>query len=135
MPYDPTFQAYVMPVLQTAFEAAFDSIFDGRVYHQVQNDNIFPLLIYQSGDRGGKRNDYIGQNGWNGIVVFRSLDLDGKAAWDNLISVASALSSLTAVGYSFTYIVENPQEFPVEHTSFGDIHTAGLIVNLYIHKN
>lgn len=139
MPYDPSFQAKVFPVLMTAFDTYLADVYDSRLYASVAPPTpIFPLGVYQSQDGGGKNGDYIDQSGWEGLVTFRSLATSLEAAWDNLALLADRLPNLVSsgiVGYSIKYKAEHPQWFPVEKTSeYGSIYTAGLIVSFSVYK-
>lgn len=139
MPYDPSFQAKVFPVLMTAFEIYLADVYDGRLYASVAPATpTFPLAVYQSQDGGGLNADFVDQSGWEGLVTFRSLATTLQEAWDNLALLSARLPGLTAsgvAGYSIKNKPEHPQWFPVEKTTeYGSVYTAGLIVSFSVYK-
>lgn len=135
MTYDTAFIAKVFPMLAEAFDTTLSSIFGGRLYESVGPAKpTFPECIYQSQDGGGKRDDYIGQNGWQGLITFRSIDTTLSGARNNTIQLLDALPSLTASGYSILTIPEKPQWFPVETLSTGRVYTAGVVVRFFVQK-
>ncbi len=139
MAYDLTFQAHVYPVLKEAFETYLSSVFSGRLYDVVgPSTPTFPFGVYQSQDGGGLRADKIGQNGWEGMITFRSLSSDSDEAWDNILALTQRFVGLTAsgvAGYSIGLTPEHPQPFPIEKTTeYGTIYTAGLIVSFSVYK-
>ena len=135
MAYDNSFQAKVFPLLMMAFDTALGSLYNDRVYAGVAPSNpTFPCLVYQSQDGGGVRDDHINQNGWDGLITFRSIDVTLSGAWNRLIQVADALPNVTISGYGVTYIPDHPQWFPVEKLSTSNIYTAGLIVQFKVNN-
>lgn len=139
MAYDTSFQAKVFPVLMTAFETYLADVFAGRLYASVAPATpVFPLGVYQSQDGGGQRQDYINQNGWQGLITFRSLATSLSAAWDNIILLSDRLVGLSASGvsgYTISYQPDHAQWFPVEKTTdYGNIYTAGLIVSFSVYR-
>lgn len=136
MAYDIAFIAKVFPVLMDAFDTTLGPIYSGRIYAGVgPTTPTFPECIYQSQDGGGKRRDYLQQNGWQGLITFRSVDTTLSGAWNRAIQILNALPSLTASGYSILAIADKAQWFPVEKRSFGNVYTAGIIVNFTVTKD
>jgi hypothetical protein len=132
MPYDRTFMAKVFPALQTAFDDTLGSIYDGKIFATVKTGSPdFPYCVYQSQDGGGVRADYLDQNGWNGLITFRSLDTTLSGAWNRTLQILQALPAITGAvpGFYIDYIAERPQWFPVEKLSTGYVYTAGIIVS------
>lgn len=139
MTYDKSFQAKVFPALKTAFETYLADVYDNRLYSIVAPSTpTFPLGVYQSQDGGGLRTDKINENGWEGLITFRSLATSSDEAWDNLLLLVERLVGLSASGvsgYSIGYTLEHPQPFPVEKTTeYGSIHTAAIIVSFSVYK-
>jgi len=139
MSYDSTFQAQVFPALMTAFEDYLADVFDGRLYAFVAPATpTLPLGVYQSQDGGGRRTDFINQNGWSGLITFRSIATSLASAWDNILALSARLDGLTAsgvAGYTIQAIPDHPQAFPIEKTTeYGTLYTAALIVSFSIYK-
>jgi len=140
MTYDNSFQAHVFPVLMAAFEDYLADVFDGRLYAFVAPATpTLPLGVYQSQDNGGKRADFIDQNGWSGLITFRSIANNLATAWDNIVLLTDRLQGLTAsgvAGYTIRAIPDHPQPFPIEKTTeYGTLYTAALIVSFSVYKN
>lgn len=137
MAYDRTFIAKIFPALQTAFDTYLGSIYDGKIYALVKTGSPdFPYCVYQSQDGGGVRADHINQNGWSGLITFRSIDTTLSGAWNRALQLLQALPNITVSGavpgFSIDYTAEKPQWFPVEKLSTGYVYTAGLIVRFDI---
>lgn len=135
MAYDTTFIAKIFPALQDAFDTCLSAIYSGRLYAIVKTGSPeFPYCVYQSQDGGGVRADYINQNGWNGLITFRSIDTTLSGAWNKSLQLLQALPAISGAvpGFSIDYIAEKPQWFPVEKLSTGYVYTAGIIVNFTI---
>ena len=127
--YDKTYQAKVWPVLIAELSEHIAPVFSGRLSYKVAGSlSTFPFGIYQSQDGGGKNNDYINQNGWQGQITFRCLDVTESGAWNAALNVATALQTITNPAYDFSVDISNPIEFPVERLTQGSVYTAGLVV-------
>lgn len=133
MAYDKTFMAKIFPALMDAFDTTLGPVYDGRIYASVPPAKpTLPCAVYQSQDLGGKRTDYLQQNGWSGLITFRSIDTTLSGAWNNALQLLVALDTITVPGFSINYIADRPQWFPVERLSTGNVYTAGIIVNFTI---
>lgn len=136
MAYDKSFVAKIFPALQTAFDDYLAAIYNGNLFAIVKTGSPpFPYCVYQSQDGGGKRADYLNQNGWNGLITFRSIDTTLSGAWNKSLQLLDAMPTVVASGYSIDFIAEKPQWFPVEKLSTGYVYTAGIIVNFTINKS
>lgn len=133
MSYDIAFQATALPRVREAIVAALTSTFSGRVYWQVApHDAEYPLCVFHSQDRGGKRSDYIGENGWTGLVTFRVMSDDPDEADDTLASVPALLQGQSVDGYALTVVPDRPIDYPPESTADGDVFTAAFIAAINI---
>ena len=136
MSYDINFQATVFPALMAAFDDSLSSVYDGRLYHKVAPKNsISPRAIYQSQDGGGTRADTVDRNAWEGLITFRSISMSESNAWDLLLQLSQALSSVTASGYVIEYIPEHTFPMPTENITAGNVYTAALIVQFLVYKD
>lgn len=135
--YDSSFQAKVFPVLKTAFDTYLSGVFDGRLYMGVPPSNpTFPCGVFQSQDRGGVNADKINQNGWEGLITFRSIDISASTADANLIALCNLLPTMVlASGYSMTFRASHPQWFPIEKKDGVSVYTSGLIVEFNVYKD
>jgi hypothetical protein len=134
MAYDKTFQAKVWPVIITAMSNYVAPVFNNRLSFGVPSSlSQFPVGVYQSGDAGGKNDDYIGQNGWQGPIIIRSIDLTLSGAWNKALEVAEALQTIEHDVYDISVEIPNPQQFPVEKLTQGSVYTAGLVVSFGIY--
>jgi hypothetical protein len=135
MSYDKTFQAKVWPVITSVLTDYIAPVYSGRLAFNVPASlTIFPNAVYQSQDGGGKNDDYIGVNGWNGFITIRSIDLTLSGAWNKALQVANVLSSgVTHANYDISIDIHKPQAFPVEKITSGNVYTAGLILLVEIH--
>jgi len=132
--YDKTFQAKVWPIIIDLMQTFIAPVFNGRLSAKVAVSlSTFPVGVYQSQDAGGKRDDYIGQNGWNGLVTIRCIDTSLDGAWTKALEVAEALQSMTHAEYDISVDVDSPIEFPVEKLTQGSIYTAGLVISMGIY--
>ena len=133
--YDTTFQAKVWPVLISAFNEYIAPVFNGRLSYKVAASlTPLPVGIYQSQDNGGKSDDYIGMNGWEGLVTIRCLDTTISGAWGKALEVAEQLPNMDHVQYDINTLIVRPIELPVEKLSnVGNVYTAGLIVSIIVH--
>jgi hypothetical protein len=132
MPYDPIFQARVIPILITVFDQYLAPVFDDRMYMSI-NPNAgktltFPYCIFQSQDDGGLNEDRIDQNGWNGLITFRSIDTTISGAMNKLLELAEQLQYITTSGYAIQIHPQKPKWFPVERLTQGNVYTMGLVV-------
>jgi hypothetical protein len=124
MAYNISYQATVISRLRTAISTALSGTFGGRVYWQIAPQGAtLPYCVFQSQDAGGKRDDYVGENGWTGLITLRVLDDDQDAA-DELLALLPAL--LQGIdGLTFVAgrpLVVSPEEYPDKF-----IFTAALI--------
>lgn len=128
--YDKTFQARVWPIIMDLMDDTIAPVFDGKLAYKVPISlTDFPNGVYQSQDGGGKNDDYINQNGWQGFVTIRSIDTTLSGAWNKALQVATVLSSgVIHPNYDITAEVNRPIELPIEKITAGSIYTAGLIV-------
>ncbi len=134
--YDPVFQAKIIPVLNSAFADALGPVYEDRVYAYVAPAKpTFPLMVYHPQDGGGRRADVIGQNGWEGLMTFRSMDITLSGAANKLIEAAEQFISVTASGYIIRTVFENPQYFPVERTTTGNVYTVGVLATVSVYKD
>lgn len=133
MSYDNTFQAKIWPVFRSALDVIASGKISGKLYRQVPSDAVtLPCIVYQSQDGGGKRDDRMGDNGWEGFITFRSISYDADEADNNLIALANEFQFVTASGFYISIIPEHPVEFPVEKKSAGKIYTSGLLTRVKI---
>lgn len=136
MSYDPVFQAKIIPVLNTAFSTALGPAYGGRVYAYVAPElPTYPLLVYHPQDGGGRKADSIGANGWEGLMTFRSMDTTLAGAANKLIEASEQFVNVTAAGYIIQTVFENPQYFPVEKTSKGNVYTVGVLATVRVYKD
>ena len=133
--YDKTFQAKVWPILFTAFETHIAPVFNGRLSWKVASKlTPIPYGVYQSQDGGGKNNDYIGQNGWEGLVTIRCMDTTLSGAYSKMFDVTSALDTLDHPNYTIGATVIHPIELPVEKLSATEnVYTAAIVTDITIH--
>lgn len=137
MPYDELFQVRIPILLARAFDTHLKSVYSGRLYENTPTSPTpaFPYAIYQSQDGGGKRKDSIGQNGWTGLITFRSIDTTLSGAKNKALELAQEFANVTVSGYSILITSEHPLSFPVERSSTGSIYTAGLLTRIEINPN
>jgi hypothetical protein len=136
MAYDVNFQVKVFPALTAAFDEYLAPIYSGRLFTNVPGKTpTYPVCVYQSQDRGGRRADTIERNGWNGLITFRSIDLTQSGAWNKALELSEALPLLTASGFIIEYMPEHPMWMPVENITAGNIYTAALVVQFLIYKD
>lgn len=134
--YDPVFQAKIIPVLNSAFAEALGPVYEDRVYAYVAPAKpTFPLMVYHPQDGGGRRADVIGQNGWEGLMTFRSMDTTLSGAANKLVEAAEQFISVTASGYIIRTVFENPQYFPVERTTTGNVYTVGVLATVSVYRD
>ena len=132
--YDKTFQAKVWPIIVSAMEQYIAPVFNGRLSADVATTlTQFPLGIYQSQDGGGKNDDTINTNGWQGFVTIRCIDVTQSGAWNKALEVATALDAITNTNYNISIKIDKPQRFPVEKLTQGSIYTAGLVIAMGIY--
>jgi hypothetical protein len=134
--YDTTFQAKVWPVIISAMETYIAPAFNGKLSKDVAiARSDFPYGIYQSQDGGGKNDDYIGQNGWIGIITLRSIDTTLSGAWNRALSAAQLLPTLDHATYDIKAHIVHPIHLPVEKLNDTSVYTAGLSIEFQIkHK-
>lgn len=133
MSYDEQFQAKVFPLLMEAFDDNLGTIYNNRLYAIVAPPiPTFPCCVYQSQDGGGRNDDAIGQNGWEGLITFRSIDTTLSGAWNKALELSQSFPNVTVSGYLISMKIEHPQWFPVERKSDSNIYTAGIIVNVKV---
>lgn len=147
MPYQPTFFTQVMNIIATAMETA-NPVYDGRIHFSVPPRNaIFPALVYQSQDLGGQNADTIGNNGWNGLITFRSIDTTLSGATNTLSFAVELLTADDNIGivvdniptlsgsYRVQFYPDKPIPLPIETLTESDYYTAGVLVSVIIHPN
>lgn len=131
--YDTTFQAKVWPVIISVMSIYVAPVYNGKLSKDVAiAKSEFPYGIYQAQDNGGKNNDFIGQNGWVGLVTIRNIDTTLSGAWHNALLVAQALQTINDPNYSITAKIDRPISLPVEKLNDVSVYTAGLIVEFSI---
>jgi hypothetical protein len=134
MSYDTMFQAKVWPVIISAMEQYIAPVFNGRLSADVATTlTQFPVGVYQSQDGGGKNDDTINTNGWQGFVTIRCIDVTQSGAWNKALEVADALDTITNPNYNISIKIDKPQRFPVEKLTQGSIYTAGLVIAMGIY--
>lgn len=132
--YDKTFQAKVWPIIIDLMQTYIAPVFNGRLSAKVAVSlTTFPIGIYQSQDGGGKNDDHIGHNGWQGTVTIRCVDTSLDGAWAKALEVAEALQNMTHADYDISVDLNNPIEFPVEKLTQGSIYTAGLVISMGVY--
>jgi hypothetical protein len=132
--YDKKFQAKVWPIIIAEMSEHIAPIFNGRLSEDVAASlSQFPIGVYQSQDRGGRNDDYVGQNGWVGIITIRCIDTTISGAWNKALAVASGLQNISNPTYDISINIDNPIKFPVEKLTTGSIYTAGLVITMGIY--
>jgi hypothetical protein len=136
MAYDPIFQARIIPILNSAFANTLGTAYSGRIYAYVAPATpTFPLMVFHPQDGGGRKADTIGHNGWEGLMTFRSMDTTLSGAANKLIEASEQFISVTASGYIIDTVFENPQYFPVEKTTTGNIYTVGVLATVRVYRD
>lgn len=131
--YDTAFQAKVWPVIISAMSTHIAPVYDGKLSKDVALSlSAFPYGIYQSQDGGGKNDDYIGQNGWTGLITVRSIDTTQSGAWHKALLVAQALPTIDDPIYDIQTTIKEPISLPVEKLTDTSVYTAGLIIEFKI---
>lgn len=144
MAYQQSFIAQVWPMITRAMETV-EPIYEGRVYSIVPPRNTtFPVLTYYSQDLGGKNDDTIGNNGWNGVITLKSIATDQDTAFDllatalhQLATTDIVLSGLITLSGEFNIQFEQskPITFPLEKLTGITLYQAGVLVTVYIKPN
>jgi hypothetical protein len=133
MPYDHSFPVQVHPALADAFDDTLADVYDGRLYFQVAPPNRpFPCCVYQYATGNSDVADYVGFNGWDATFLFRSMDYTISGAYNNLKALVNKLPEVTVSGWYVSYKVGGTIQLPVERISTGDIHTAGIQINIKV---
>jgi len=134
MAIDKAFFARVLPALDLVFSMYLAPLFEGRLYNIVApTSSNFPRAVYQSQDAGGFQKNKIGSNAWIGQITFRVMSMSKTEAWDKAIELAEALPALAHAHYDISADITNPQWFPIEKITTGNIYTAGLIVEFGVY--
>lgn len=134
MAIDRAFFAKVLPALMNTFDIQLAPVFNGRLYALVAPPNpIYPFAVYQSQDAGGFQENKIGSFGWTGLITFRCISIDHVEAWNKAVDLAMALTTLEHPDYSISADIANPQWFPVERKTEGNVYTAGLIIRFSVY--
>lgn len=134
MAIDKAFFAKVLPALDLAFDTYLSPIFSGRLYSLVAPTNSeLPRAVYQSQDAGGFQENKIGSNAWVGQITFRVMSMSKAEAWNKAIALAEALPTLQHNDYDISADIVNPQWFPVEKITTGNVYTAGIIVEIGVY--
>lgn len=132
--YDKTFQAKVWPIIIAEMSEHIAPVFSGRLSQDIPTSlTQFPVGVFQSQDGGGKNDDYIGQNGWEGQITIRSIDQTISGAWNKALEVAEALLMVENEVYDISVDISKPIKFPVEKLTTGSIYTAGLVITMGIY--
>lgn len=133
MSYDIAFQTQALVLVRQALVEALTEIFAGRIYWQVApQDATYPLCIFQSQDGGGRRDDYVGENGWSGQITLRVLSDDPDEADTTLALLPALLQGQSIGGYSLTIVPDRPLTIPPELTPEGAVYTAAVICTITI---
>jgi hypothetical protein len=126
--YDIAFQASVIPTIRALVSSALSTLFSGRVYWQLAPQEAqLPYCVFQSQDRGGRRDDDIGANGWVGLLTLRVLDDDQDDADALLAQLPALLQELSGLGRTFSLTPAQPLAIPPEQYPDRFIYTAALI--------
>jgi hypothetical protein len=141
MAYDRAFIAKVIDIFETVVDEEFAFVYDDRMYAitNTSSEYVFPYCIYQSQDGGGKLEDYVGQNGWNGLMTFRSIDITKSGAMNKLIELANVIATNSGIfhklGYSVGIELDKPQLFPIEQSSEHTIYTIGIVTLVRVYSD
>ncbi|MBK9944213.1 MAG: hypothetical protein IPP13_21645 [Kouleothrix sp.] len=128
MTIDVAYQTKVVPRLRMLLIATLSSTFSGRVYWESPpQEAVLPFCVVQSQDGGGRRSDYVGEQGWSGLITIRVLDDDQGDADTLLQSLPSLLQGLNSAGQSLTFTPGRPLTVPPEEYPDMFIFTAALI--------
>lgn len=133
MSYDIAFQTQALVLIRQALVAVLADTFDGRVYWQfAPQDAAYPLCVFQSQDGGGRRDDYVGENGWTGQITLRVLSDDPDEADTTLALLPPLLQNQSVEGYSLTVVPDRPLAIPPEMMPEGAVYTAAVICTIII---
>jgi len=133
MPYDVTFQSKVLLIVIEAIEQYLSSPYNGRVYALAGPGDVFPYMVYQSQDGGGLNDDFADQNGWKGLVTFRSIDTTLSGAFNCLSEMSALLPMVTSSGYDIHMKPVHPMLMPIEKTTKGNVYTVALITDVSVY--